>query len=66
MNVNPLLLDGLIAAAVAAVVLIVAPGVAIAGMLAVLVLALCGGSLLWDRRRASRASRAPRVRRRLR
>jgi hypothetical protein len=60
-NLHPLLLDGLMAAAVAVVLLVATPGAAIAGLLAILVLIFCGLTLLADRRRARRA---PPVRRR--
>ncbi len=57
MNVNPWLLDGVAAAALAAVVLLATPGVAIAALLGVLVLLLCGISLLWERRQGRRRGR---------
>jgi hypothetical protein len=59
-NIHPLLLDGLIAAAVAVVLLVVTPGVAIAGLLAIAILVCCAITLLADRRRLRRA---PAVRR---
>ncbi len=55
MNLHPLLLDGLVAAAVAAVLLLVTPGVAIAGLLAIVILIFCAITLLADRRRLRRA-----------
>lgn len=54
---NPLAIDVAAAVAIAAVVLIVDPGVAIAAILALLVLLVCVASLLLDRRRARRALR---------
>jgi hypothetical protein len=50
-SVNPLVVDGLIAAAIAAVVLILSPGVVIAALIAVVVLVGCTVSVLLDRRR---------------
>ena len=63
MNVTPLVIDILIAVIVAGVVVIVVSGVATVGLIAVLVLAGCGISVLIDRRRARRPER---LRRRLR
>jgi hypothetical protein len=60
-NVNPLVFDILIAIIVAAVVVIVLSGVATVGLIAALVLAACGISVLVDRRRA-RLPRRPRRR----
>jgi hypothetical protein len=51
---DPLLFDGVIAAIIALVVLIASPGVAIAVILAVIALIVCGVTLLWDRRRGRR------------
>ncbi|HWD74247.1 MAG TPA: hypothetical protein VG371_03865 [Solirubrobacteraceae bacterium] len=62
MNVKPLVFDILIAVVVAAVVVIVLSGVATVGLIAALVLAACGISVLIDRRRA----RLRRLRRRAR
>jgi hypothetical protein len=59
-KMNPLLLDGVVAAAIAVVVLIVVPGVAVAGLLAALALVLCAVSLRFGRHRR----RPPVVRRR--
>lgn len=44
-----------IAVAIAIVVLIVQPGVAVGGILALIVLAVCGAALLLQRRRPARA-----------
>jgi hypothetical protein len=56
-----LLIDVGIAVAVAVIVLIVSPGLAITAIIAILVLLVCGISLLFDARRAgSRKSRPPR------
>jgi hypothetical protein len=68
---NTLVVDALLAVALAALVLILAPGLAIVGMLAILVLIICGVSFLLDtkharagRRRApKRRSPAPPTRR---
>jgi len=54
---TPLTIDIAAAVAIAAVVLIVAPGVAIAAILALLLLIVCGASLVRDRRRARTAPR---------
>jgi hypothetical protein len=56
------IVDAGVAVAVAAVVLILAPGLAVAGMIAIFVLLLCGLSLALDAR-AARRGRARRVRR---
>jgi hypothetical protein len=61
-NVNRLVFDILIAIIVASVLVIVLSGVATVGLIAVLVLAACGISVLIDRRRA----RPRRLRRRAR
>ena len=63
MTQRPLAIDVAAAVAIAAVVLIVEPGVAIAAILALLLLLICTASLLLDRRRAQRAPRT-RLRRR--
>jgi ABC-type bacteriocin/lantibiotic exporter with double-glycine peptidase domain len=68
---NTLVVDAVIAVALAALVLIVAPGLAIVAMFAILVLIICGVSFLLDakhvragRRRApQRRSPAPPTRR---
>jgi hypothetical protein len=60
-NIHPLLLDGLVAAAVAVVLLVVTPGVAIAGPLATVILSFCAITLAADRRRLRHR---PQVRRR--
>lgn len=44
--------DAAIAVALAALVLILSPGVAVAGLVAIVALIVCGISLLLDRRRA--------------
>jgi hypothetical protein len=49
-----LIVDAGVAVAVAALVLIVAPGLAVAGMIAIFVLLLCGLSLALDARAARR------------
>jgi hypothetical protein len=61
---NTLVADALFAAVLAALVLILAPGLAIVGMLAILVLIVCGVSLLLDAKqvRAGRRRAAPRRR----
>jgi Flp pilus assembly protein TadB len=61
-NIHPLLLDGLIAAAVAVVLLVVTPGVAIAGLLAIVILIFCAITLRADRRRLRRAPSVRRLR----
>ncbi|MGI8715911.1 MAG: hypothetical protein ACR2NR_22565 [Solirubrobacteraceae bacterium] len=64
MTPGPLLIDGLVAVAAAALVLIVAPGVAIVAMLALLVLVVCALSVLpaWWRGRRPGGLRRRRVR----
>ena len=62
MNIHPRLLDGLVAPAVAAVLLLVTPGVAIAGLLAIVILIFCAITLLADRRRLRRAPSVRRLR----
>lgn len=52
-----LLADVAIALAIAAVVLIFVPGLAVAGLIAIGVLVVCGISLLVGRRRAGRGLR---------
>lgn len=54
MTNNPLLLDGVIAAVIALVVLIVTPGAAIAGLVAVVALLVCGAGRWRDRHAARR------------
>jgi uncharacterized protein (DUF58 family) len=61
---NVLTVDVALAVGLAAIVLIVAPGVAVVAILALLVLAVCGASLLIDRRRGRRAPRRTRPPRR--
>ena len=60
MTVNSLLIDFLVAVIVAAVVVIVISGVATVGLIALLVLAACGASVLVDRLRLRRPRRARR------
>jgi hypothetical protein len=62
-NLPALLVDGLIAGAIAIAVLIITPGVAVAAMLAVLVLTLFATIPLLRRRRARRPSNHRRSRR---
>jgi hypothetical protein len=57
-----LIVDAGVAVAVAALVLILAPGLAVAGMIAIFVLLVCGLSLALDAG-AARRGRARRVRR---
>ena len=57
MNVHPLFIDFLVAVIVAALLVIVISGVATLGLIAALVLAVCGVSLLIDRRSARRLQR---------
>jgi hypothetical protein len=64
-NVNPLFIDFLIAVIVAALVVIIISGVATVGLIAAIVLAACGVSLLIDRWRA-RPRQPKRLRRRAR
>lgn len=54
---RPLLIDLLIAAVIAAVVVVLAGGVALSAALAVVALALCGITVVVDRRRAQRLTR---------
>jgi hypothetical protein len=61
---NPLLVDVGIAALLAVVVLILAPGLAVVGMLAILVLLIAGALLVRDARRRKRGPRAPAASRR--
>lgn len=64
---DSLLIEVLIAAVLAAIVWVVLSGVALVGLVALVVLALCGVTLLVDRRRARVVPRLhPRMRRRLR
>jgi uncharacterized protein HemY len=71
MRRNTLLVDAAIALAVTALALILAPGLAVVGILALLVLLVCGVSFAvagWRGRRARRHARRrhpPRSRRRL-
>jgi len=70
MRRNTLLVDAAIALAVTALVLILAPGLAVVAILALLALVVCGVSFAvagWRRRRARRHARRhpPRSRRRL-
>lgn len=64
MTRNTLLADAAIAAGIAILVIVVAPGLAVVGLLALLVLIVCGISFAFDlrrgRRREARLRRAPR------
>jgi hypothetical membrane protein len=51
---NTLVIDGAIAAAVAIAILIISPGLAVAGMIAIVVLVVCAISLVLDVRRGRR------------
>jgi hypothetical protein len=55
---NPALIDIAVALAIAAVVVAIEPGVAVAALLALLLLVVCGVSLVFDRRRARHAPAA--------
>jgi Flp pilus assembly protein TadB len=61
---NTLLADAAIAAGIAILVIVIAPGLAVVGLLALLVLIVCGISFAFDlrrgRRREARLRRAPR------
>jgi ABC-type bacteriocin/lantibiotic exporter with double-glycine peptidase domain len=61
---NVLVADGAIAVALAILVLIVSPGLAVVAMIALFVLVVCGVSLVLELARASRRERAGRRRRR--
>lgn len=63
MNRNTLLIDAAIAVILAIVAIVVAPGLAVVGLLAILVLLVCAVSFAVDRRR-KRRSTASRPRRR--
>jgi hypothetical protein len=54
MRRNILLIDALIAVVLAILVIVISPGVAVAGLLAILVVLVCGVSLALDRRRTRR------------
>jgi ABC-type Fe3+ transport system permease subunit len=58
--------DVAVAIVLAALVLIFSPGVAVAGMIALLVLLICLFSAVWQRRRVRRPRRQVRARRRTR
>ena len=62
MSRNALLVDGILAVGIAAVVLIFAPGLAVAVVLALIVLVACAASVLID----LRGRRGRRTRRRIR
>ena len=62
MTRNPLLTDVAIAVLAAILILVLTPGVAVAGMIALLVLALCAATLVLDSRRRGRVG-PPRPRR---
>jgi hypothetical protein len=51
-RLGPLWWDLAAAALIATLIVIVSPGVAVAGIVAIVLLALCGVSLLWGRWRA--------------
>jgi hypothetical protein len=51
-------IDVIVAAVIVAIVLIVSPGTAVDGLLALFVLLVCGISLLFDSRRARRSRTA--------
>jgi len=51
MSSRALVVDTAVAVAIVAVVLIISPGLAIAGILALLVMLVCGATLLLERRR---------------
>jgi NhaP-type Na+/H+ or K+/H+ antiporter len=53
------LIDSLVGVAIAIVAFIIAPGIGIVALLALLVLGLCGASLIASRRRGRRAVRPP-------
>jgi hypothetical protein len=55
---NPWVIDAVVAVSIAAIVLILQPGVAIGALLALLVLVICAASFLLGRRRARRSPRA--------
>ena len=55
MTRNPVVIDVVAAALIAAVVLILEPGVGVGVVLALVLLAICGITLLFDRRRGRRA-----------
>jgi Flp pilus assembly protein TadB len=55
---SPLITDLAIAVVAAILILVLTPGVAVAGLIALLVLAACGISLVIDSRRRRRASAA--------
>lgn len=57
MRPKPVVIDVLVAAAIAAIVRIGSPGVAVTGLLALLFLIVCGITLLFDARRARRRGR---------
>lgn len=65
MNVHPLLVDGVIAAVLAALVVVLVSGPATVGLIAAVVLAACALTVLVDRWRA-RGPRPPRRRSRRR
>ena len=51
MSSRALVVDTAVAVAIVALVLIISPGLAIAGILALLVMLVCGATLLFERRR---------------
>lgn len=64
MSRNPLLIDGVVAVVLVALVLILEPGLAIAAILALILVVVCGVSLPVGRRRRERGIRAVSSRRR--
>jgi Flp pilus assembly protein TadB len=54
---NPLLTDAAVAIVLAVLAIVIAPGLAVVGIIAILVLLVCGVSLGYDRRR--RRARSP-------
>ena len=64
MTRNPLAIDAAVAVVIVLFILIIEPGVAIAAILALIVLAVCGITYLVGRRRGRTVTPAPRARRR--
>jgi len=62
MNNRMAAIDAAIAVGVAVLVLVISPGIAVTGMIALFVLVVCGVSLVWEARRGRRR-RATRPRR---
>ncbi len=55
MTRSPAVIDIAVAVAIAALILVIEPGVAVGALLALLLLVVCGVSLAFDRRRARHA-----------